>query len=147
MLPGNIQKRWVWSYVFLCSKYTTTFYFQIYIVYVKQMVPAFTMAFACASSAATLPVTIDCVVRSGAPVGIARFVLPLGATSKCRMLFLSWNYCVSACSHTPLNSTQLSQHGWVVYTDRMLLRVVGIPKWNYTNSCWLYSSCFLCHIR
>ena len=57
------------------------------ILYVKQMVPAFTMAFACASSAATLPVTIDCVVKSGTPVGIARFVLPLGATSKCRYAF------------------------------------------------------------
>ena len=64
------------------------------IPYLKQMVPAFTMAFACASSAATLPVTIDCVIGSGTPVGIARFVLPLGATSKCRYTFFSYEIIV-----------------------------------------------------
>ena len=51
--------------------------------YYKQLVPAMTLAFATSSSAATIPVSIDCAVNSGdVPVGIARFVVPLGATSK-----------------------------------------------------------------
>lgn len=40
-----------------------------------------TLAFACASSAATLPVTLECVHHTGkVPPGVANFVLPLGAT-------------------------------------------------------------------
>ena len=39
------------------------------------------LAFTTSSSAATLPVSMDCVVKSGkVPAGVARFVLPLGAT-------------------------------------------------------------------
>jgi Na+/H+-dicarboxylate symporter len=50
------------------------------IAYFKNAIPAFTMAFACASSAATLPVSMDCAIRFGIPEGLARFILPLGAT-------------------------------------------------------------------
>ena len=49
--------------------------------YFKHMIEAMTLAFACASSAATLPVTLECVHKSGkVPPGVANFVLPLGAT-------------------------------------------------------------------
>ena len=49
--------------------------------YLKHIVPAQTMAFACASSAATIPVTLRSVHSSGmVPEPIARFVVPLGAT-------------------------------------------------------------------
>jgi Na+/H+-dicarboxylate symporter len=49
--------------------------------YLKFIIPAQTTAFACASSAATLPVTIRCVKSSGrVPTSIVQFVLPLGAT-------------------------------------------------------------------
>jgi Na+/H+-dicarboxylate symporter len=49
--------------------------------YLKFIVPAQTMAFACASSAATIPVTLKSVKSTGrVPDAIARFVVPLGAT-------------------------------------------------------------------
>jgi len=49
--------------------------------YFKFLIPAQTTAFACASSAATLPVSMQCAEDSGrVPTSIARFVLPLGAT-------------------------------------------------------------------
>jgi Na+/H+-dicarboxylate symporter len=49
--------------------------------YLKFIIPAQTMAFACASSAATIPVTLKSVKASGrVPDSIARFVIPLGAT-------------------------------------------------------------------
>jgi Na+/H+-dicarboxylate symporter len=49
--------------------------------YLKFLIPAQTTAFACASSAATLPVTLKSVKESGVvPEAIAHFVLPLGAT-------------------------------------------------------------------
>lgn len=49
--------------------------------YLKSIVPAQTMAFACASSAATIPVTLKSVKSTGrVPDAIARFVIPLGAT-------------------------------------------------------------------
>ena len=49
--------------------------------YFKYILPAQTTAFACASSAATMPVTLECAEASGRiPLPIARFVIPLGAT-------------------------------------------------------------------
>lgn len=49
--------------------------------YYYSLIEALTLAFATASSAATLPVSMECVVKSGkVPPGVARFVLPLGAT-------------------------------------------------------------------
>jgi Na+/H+-dicarboxylate symporter len=49
--------------------------------YLKFIVPAQMTAFASASSAATLPVTLECVRQSGVvPDSIANFVMPLGAT-------------------------------------------------------------------
>ena len=49
--------------------------------YLKHIVPAQMTAFACASSAATLPVTLRCVKASGmVPDEIRNFVCPLGAT-------------------------------------------------------------------
>jgi len=51
------------------------------IEYLKHIVPAQTMAFACASSAATIPMTLRCVLDTGVvPAPVARFVVPLGAT-------------------------------------------------------------------
>ena len=51
------------------------------ITYLKNIIPAQTMAFACASSAATIPMTLKCVKASGkVPDAVARFVVPLGAT-------------------------------------------------------------------
>jgi solute carrier family 1 (neutral amino acid transporter) protein 5 len=50
-------------------------------VYMRFMLPAQTMAFACASSAATIPMTLKSVRDSGrVPDPIMRFVVPLGAT-------------------------------------------------------------------
>ena len=49
--------------------------------YLKHIVPAQTTALACASSAATLPVTLRCVKATGmVPDDIRNFVCPLGAT-------------------------------------------------------------------
>ena len=49
--------------------------------YLKFLVPAQSLAFACSSSAATLPMTLKCVRSTGrVPSSISRFVLPLGAT-------------------------------------------------------------------
>jgi len=51
------------------------------IKYLSHLTPAFAMAFASSSSAATLPVTMKCVESTGrVPNNIAKFVLPLGAT-------------------------------------------------------------------
>jgi Na+/H+-dicarboxylate symporter len=51
------------------------------IPYLRHLIPAQTMAFACASSAATIPMTLRCVKSTGrVPDSIARFVIPLGAT-------------------------------------------------------------------
>jgi proton glutamate symport protein len=50
-------------------------------VQLRNMSPAMLMAFSTSSSAATLPVTFECVQnRAGVPRGVAGFVLPLGAT-------------------------------------------------------------------
>ena len=49
--------------------------------YFKHIIPAQTMAFACASSAATIPVTLRSVRSTGlVPESILKFVVPLGAT-------------------------------------------------------------------
>jgi len=49
--------------------------------YMKNIIPAQTMAFACASSAATVPVTLRSVKATGFVSDVvARFVIPLGAT-------------------------------------------------------------------
>lgn len=49
--------------------------------YLKNIIPAQTMAFACSSSAATIPVTLQSVRNTGrVPEAILRFVVPLGAT-------------------------------------------------------------------
>jgi Na+/H+-dicarboxylate symporter len=49
--------------------------------YLRCIIPAQTMAFACASSAATIPVTLKSVEATGqVPPAIAGFVIPLGAT-------------------------------------------------------------------
>jgi Na+/H+-dicarboxylate symporter len=49
--------------------------------YLRYIIPAQTMAFACASSAATIPVTLKSVESTGrVPSAIAGFVIPLGAT-------------------------------------------------------------------
>jgi Na+/H+-dicarboxylate symporter len=49
--------------------------------YLKHLIPAQTMAFACASSAATIPMTLKCVRQTErVPEPVARFVIPLGAT-------------------------------------------------------------------
>jgi Na+/H+-dicarboxylate symporter len=46
-------------------------------------IPAFTMAFASSSSAATLPLSISCAVASGEVTeGIARCCLPFGAAGE-----------------------------------------------------------------
>jgi Na+/H+-dicarboxylate symporter len=51
------------------------------LAYLRQIIPAQTMAFACASSAATMPMTLRCVRSTGeVPENILRFVIPLGAT-------------------------------------------------------------------
>lgn len=44
--------------------------------FLKTMVPAHCLAFASASSAATLPVTIDCAVGAGATDGCSSFLHP-----------------------------------------------------------------------
>ncbi|GAB5354235.1 hypothetical protein AAMO2058_000102200 [Amorphochlora amoebiformis] len=49
--------------------------------YMSKCIPAYTFAFGCASSGATLPVTTSCVEATGeVPTSVARFVLSLGAT-------------------------------------------------------------------
>jgi Na+/H+-dicarboxylate symporter len=49
--------------------------------FLKGMAPAFELAFSTSSSSATLPVTIQCATeRVGVNQGVARFVLPIGAT-------------------------------------------------------------------
>lgn len=49
--------------------------------FLRGMVPAFELSFSTSSSAATLPISIQCVSeRVGADRGIAGFVLPIGAT-------------------------------------------------------------------
>ena len=49
--------------------------------YMKHIIPAQTMALACASSAATIPVTFRSVDATGKiPKPVARFIIPLGAT-------------------------------------------------------------------
>jgi Na+/H+-dicarboxylate symporter len=64
--------------------YTSIFYFTTGdnpFGYFKFIIPAQTTAFACASSAATMPVTFQCVEASGrVPSAVARFIIPLGAT-------------------------------------------------------------------
>jgi len=49
--------------------------------YLRNIVPAQTTAFACSSSAATIPVTLRCVKDTGrVPDAVAKFVIPMGAT-------------------------------------------------------------------
>ncbi len=50
-------------------------------VFIKRMLPALTTAFSTASSSATLPLTMECVIeKNHVSPRIANFVLPLGAT-------------------------------------------------------------------
>lgn len=52
-----------------------------YLTFVKGIIPAQLMAFSTSSSAATLPVTMDCVEKNlGVKEEVTSFVLPLGAT-------------------------------------------------------------------
>lgn len=54
---------------------------QNYLPFLKGMIPAHMLAFSTSSSAATLPVTMDCVENNlGVSKEISSFVLPLGAT-------------------------------------------------------------------
>ena len=49
--------------------------------YYRHLFPAMMLAFSSESSAATIPVSIDCAVSSGdVPSGIANFVIPFGVT-------------------------------------------------------------------
>ena len=50
------------------------------LAYVKYIFPAQTTALACASSAATIPVTMSCARAAGIPDTIINFVIPMGAT-------------------------------------------------------------------
>ncbi|MBO6936950.1 MAG: dicarboxylate/amino acid:cation symporter [Deltaproteobacteria bacterium] len=50
------------------------------VAHAKAMMPALLTAFSTASSNGTLPLTIQCVERSGVPNEVTSFVLPLGAT-------------------------------------------------------------------
>jgi len=64
--------------------YTSIFYYVTGdnpLGYFRFILPAQATAFACASSAATMPVSLECAEASGrVPLPIARFVIPLGAT-------------------------------------------------------------------
>ena len=62
--------------------------------YFKHLIPALTMAFASASSAATIPLSISCAVKSGeVPLGVASFVIPLGVSqSVCRSCYRFLKY-------------------------------------------------------
>ena len=68
----------------VCFCYVGLYFFFTHtnpIIYLRHILPAQTMAFACASSAATIPMTLKCVKASGkVPDAVARFVVPLGAT-------------------------------------------------------------------
>ena len=70
--------------VHVCFVYTGLYVFMTGrnpLHYMKYILPAQTTAFACASSAATMPITLECAANSGVvPSTIARFVIPLGAT-------------------------------------------------------------------
>jgi len=83
------------------------------LTYLKHVIPAQTTALACASSAATLPVTMKCVEASGwIPKTVYNFVCPLGATVNMdgyvvmdskgdiplAVLFLTLNICPFCCS-------------------------------------------------
>lgn len=49
--------------------------------YLRHLTEAQSLALACASSAATLPMTLKCIMKSGyVPPAVAKFVAPLGAT-------------------------------------------------------------------
>lgn len=50
------------------------------IAYLKQMMRALLTAFGTASSAATLPLTMECAIEAGVDKRAVKFVLPLGAT-------------------------------------------------------------------
>ena len=47
---------------------------------IKNMIPAYTTAIGTQSSAATIPVTVECTKKNGVSDAIAQFVCPLGAT-------------------------------------------------------------------
>ena len=106
----------------------TVVYCGLYLVFLKRNplpyyaegIPAFTMAFASASSAATLPVSISCAVASGQVAeGIARFCLPLGATGE---IELSMHIFSDSFRNNPTPSSFVdvtnlppSKHGWIYY--------------------------------
>ena len=50
------------------------------IALIKNMLPAYTTAIGTQSSAATIPVTVECTKKNGVSAGIADFVIPLCAT-------------------------------------------------------------------
>jgi len=75
----------VCGYAFHLLVFYPTFFFVLLrknpYAYMKNLLPAQCMAFACSSSAATLPVNIQCAVDSKeVPKTLANFVLSLGAT-------------------------------------------------------------------
>jgi Na+/H+-dicarboxylate symporter len=75
MLGWGFQLIFVYIGLFTCLTRSNPF------TYLKHIVPAQTMAFASASSAATIPNSIVAVMSSGkVPETIARFVIPFGAT-------------------------------------------------------------------
>jgi hypothetical protein len=86
--------------------------------YYKHLIPAWMMAFASSSSAATIPVSLECVVSSGeVPVGVARFVVPLGATSTSKyylfaFLLPSHTGFLFRCQTNLMRLHFSSLHGW-----------------------------------
>jgi Na+/H+-dicarboxylate symporter len=80
-LIGSSMVAWGFQFIFVYFGFFAAATRSNPFAYMRHIVPAQTMAFASASSAATIPTSIASVLRTGkVPETIVRFVIPFGAT-------------------------------------------------------------------
>jgi len=81
LLMASAMCAWIFQIVFVYIGLFAALTRSNPIEYLKHIVPAQVFAFACASSAATIPISLAAVKSTGrVPETIGRFVIPLGAT-------------------------------------------------------------------
>jgi Na+/H+-dicarboxylate symporter len=81
LLMASAMTAWIFQLVFVYIGLFAVLTKSNPIQYLKHIVPAQIFAFACASSAATIPISLAAVKSTGrVPDTIGRFVIPLGAT-------------------------------------------------------------------
>ena len=93
-----------------------------------RMLPAYMTALGTSSSAATIPVTVECTKRNGIPDAIADFVIPLGATihlAGSTLKITTFAVAIMIVTGMPLDLGALL--GFVVMLGVVMIAAPGVP--------------------